>query len=125
MDVVHQRLVMVTVLAFHHDGLVTVAKQAAPLVVAHIVSTGQGVLQPGHARDEVGLRRLNEKVIMITHQHPGMDPPARHLTSLAERVKEKAPVIVVMEDGFPAVAPGHHMIIGTGILDAKAARRDR
>jgi hypothetical protein len=40
-------------------------------------------------------------------------------------VKEEAPVIVIMKDAFPAVAPRHDLIIGTGILDAKAARHAR
>ena len=44
---------------------------------------------------------------------------------LAKGVEEEAPDIVIMEDGFPAVAPRQDLMIGTGILDAKAARHAR
>ena len=57
---------------------------------------------------------------MIAHEHPGMHAPAGHLAGLRQRVQKKAAVIIVMENGLPAVTPGHDVVVLSGGLDAIA-----
>jgi hypothetical protein len=47
-----------------------------------------------------------------------MELPAGLVTSFAESLEETAPILVIFEDRFAAVAPIHQMIDGTGELDA-------
>ncbi len=89
--------------------------------VADVVAAGEGVLEPGHACDEVGLGGFDEEVIVVAHERPCMDVPAGHLAGLGEGVEEEAAVVVVKEDGLPAVATGHDVVVGAGGLDADAA----
>ena len=58
---------------------------------------------------------------MIPHQHPGMNAPARHLTSLRHGFQEKPPVIVIEKDRLPPVATSHHVVERAGILNAETA----
>jgi hypothetical protein len=58
---------------------------------------------------------------MIAHQHPGLDLPPGALAGLAQGVKEKAVVVIVEENGFAPIAPGHDVVASTGQLEANAA----
>jgi hypothetical protein len=49
-------------------------------------------------------------MVVVVHQDPGVNTPTRHVTGLTKRVKEEAPVIVIMKDGLPPVSPSHDMI---------------
>ena len=51
-----------------------------------------------------------------------MHAPASHLASLAERVKEEAPVVGIMKDVLAPVSACHDVVIGPGRLDSNAAR---
>ena len=107
--------------ALDEHGLVAVAEQPAPSPVTHVEAPGKGVLEPLHARYQICLWRLDQKMIMVPHQHPCMHLPTGFFAGLAECPQEEAPVIVVQKDRFPPVAPRHHMIESAGILDANAS----
>ena len=72
----------------------------------------QAVLRRGH-RDEVDV---------IGHQAIGVNLPAGLGASLPQRRKEKFPVLIILEDGFPPVSAIHHVIYRAGILDSQLAR---
>ena len=48
-------------------------------------------------------------------------PAPSRLAGLAQRVQEKTPVVVIMEDVLARVPPGHHVIIRPGGLNKDAA----
>jgi hypothetical protein len=54
---------------------------------------------------------------MISHQHPGMNPPSRPGAGLRYGFKEKAPVEVIVKDSLSSVATGHDMIERPYIFD--------
>ncbi len=58
---------------------------------------------------------------MVTHQHPGVNAPARHATRLTQRPEEQLSVVIAAEDLLPAIPPRHDVVKGTGMLNANAA----
>ena len=76
------------------------------------------VLQPLHARYQVRFPRLDQKVIVVAHQHPGVDPPASLSARFAQHLEEQLPVVIASEDLFSTITPCHDVIEGTGILNA-------
>ena len=127
MDVIGQRPVVEGVRTLHQHRLVTVAKQAAPCLVPDVVASGDGVLQPAHASHQIGLGRLYKEVVVVSHQHPGVHPPAGHRASLRQGGEEKPAVVVVVvvENRLPPVAARHHVVIGTGEFNTETPWHER
>ena len=61
--------------------------------------------------------RAGSKLFCVLFHGPA---PSR-LAGLAQRVQEKTPVVVIMEDVLAPVPPGHHMKIQPGGLNADPA----
>lgn len=120
-DVIGERPIMVGVGTVHGHRLVAIAKQSAPGAVTPVVAAGDGVLQPTHPSDQIGLRSFNEQVVVIAHKHLGMDPPTGHHAGLRQSGEEEPPVIIVMENRFAPVATRHQVVKCTGKLDPKTA----
>jgi hypothetical protein len=108
-------------LTFNDHRFVTASKQSPPLPVLHVVAPSQCVLQPSHARHQIRLRRLQEEVVKIAHEHPSVNTPPCALTSLRQGVEEESPVIIVVKDVLASIPMRHDVVIGTRILKAKAA----
>lgn len=95
MHVVDQGLKIVTLLLFHHDCLVTPAKEVPPELVFDIEASGVCVLKPLHPSYQICLRRLQHQVVMLAHQ--GMHPdfaPAAHFAQSAQ----KHPAVVIVHN---------------------------
>ena len=89
--------------------------------MAGVEATGVAVLQPTHPLHEIALGRFNHRVIMVVHQHPGIDPPPRALAGLAQRFDKQLAVLVVNDNRFPPIAPSHHVVDRSWILDTRLA----
>ena len=63
-----------------------------------------------------GLAPQFARVMFAVNLSPGL------LTSLGQRLEEIVTIHIVEVDVFPAVAPAHHMVDGTGILDSRFSR---
>ena len=50
----------------------------------HIESPRHRVLEPLPALHQIRIRRLNEQMVMIVHQYPGMNTPPRFFTNLGQ-----------------------------------------
>ena len=48
------------------------------------------------ARHQIRLRRLDDQMVVISHQHPRMHQPARDVGRLAQGFEEKQPVPPVL-----------------------------
>src|ERR1044071_2662977 len=59
---------------------------------------------------------------MIAHEAKGMHLPMGLLACLCKRAQETLPILVIFEDGLPAIPTIHHVIHCPGILDAQLAR---
>ncbi len=66
--------------------------------------------QPLHARHQIRLRRFEQEVEMLAHEHPGMYPPAATPASLFPPLQKNQAVIVGFKHHLPAIATGHDMI---------------
>ena len=88
--------------------------QPVPPVEAH----RPGGLEPAHPRHEVGVRGLDQQMVMIAHQHQRVDPPARAQARLAQRGQETRAIRVVAKDRLTAVPAIEHMIDGPLEFDA-------
>src|SRR2546423_13067564 len=64
---------------------------------------------------------LNQQMIMVTHEHEGMEPPPRPLARLFQRSYEGGAILVGLHDWFAAIATIKHMINRTGELDSTLA----
>jgi hypothetical protein len=83
-----------------------------------------GILKPPHARREIRLRRLQEQMVVITHQRIRMNPKPRPLANLSQRSQKGFPVFVI-ENNIPfAITPRHHMIKRPCILDSNLSWHD-
>jgi hypothetical protein len=56
---------------------------------------------------------------MIVHQAVGMADPFIAGIDLMENVEECLPVLVVLKDGFPFIAPGGNVVNGARVFDAQ------
>jgi hypothetical protein len=66
-------------------------------------------VQMSHASRKCRLRRLDEQVIVVSHQDIGVDPPAECLDHPTQGRQEPLPILVVAKDLPPLVAPAGHM----------------
>ena len=77
--------------------LVAALEQMPVDLVPPVETLRVSALQPFHARDQISFWRLGQKVIMIAHQHVGMDAPAGLVASLAQGLQKALPIPVVVE----------------------------
>jgi len=85
-----------------------------------IESSPDRVLQAFHAIYEIRFRGLQKEMVVIFHQHPSMNAPARPPARLRKRFEKKAAVVIIQKNGFPAVSTCHHMLKSTGIFNSYA-----
>ncbi len=57
-------------------------------------------VQISQASPEGRLRRLNEQVVVVSHQDIGVDPPAERLDHATQSRQEALPILVVAKDLF-------------------------
>lgn len=106
----------------HRLGLVAPAKEMAPETVPGIKPPRPGILKPTHPLYEVWLGSLEEKVVVVAHEHPSVEHPPAGLHNLLETLDKTPPVPVVQDDLAPPVPPRHGVIDGTRILDPALPR---
>src|ERR1035438_7001665 len=119
MHIITDRLEIPVAAPIHDQRLILAAKQVPELLVPPMVAAGIGAQQPLHPGHQVGLGRLDDQVKVVAHEAIRMHLPAGLLTRLRERLQEPLPVLVILENGLPPVAPIHHVINRPRILDAQ------
>jgi hypothetical protein len=87
-NVIPKRFVVLRATPFDHHSLVTISKQPTPFAMPHIESTRHRVLKPFHTLHQIRLRSLNEKVVMIPHQHPSMHAPTCFFADIGEALQK-------------------------------------
>jgi hypothetical protein len=76
----------------------------------HIKPPRHRVLQPFHPLHQVRLGRLNEKVVMVFHQHPRMHLPTRFFTDIGQTLQKKPPIMIIQKNRRLPIPPSHHMV---------------
>src|SRR5271157_3821275 len=90
-----------------------VARSTMPLGVPVGVS-GDEVL---HAPRQVGLGRTEEKAEVVGHERETQQVPTEPPDRLLQSLEEPLVITLVLEDGSPEVATGHHVMDRAGIFD--------
>jgi len=77
---------------------------------------GAGVLavQVAHTEVEVRLRRLDDQVVVRSHQAVGMEPPEVAACDAPQQVQEEAAVIVLAKEERTAIPDGRDVVVGAG-----------
>jgi hypothetical protein len=90
--------------------------------MTHVKSARHRVLQPFHPLHQIAFRSLNEQVVVVGHQNPGMHTPAGLLASFGQTLQKESPVIVIKKNRFPPIASCHEVIVGTGKFNPETYR---
>src|SRR6202007_1524 len=80
------------------------------LSMTPIVAGGITTLEPSHPGHQIRPRCFQQPMVMITHQHVGMNFPASALTKLPYRLQETHPIGIILKDVLAPVSPTHHMV---------------
>jgi hypothetical protein len=76
----------------------------------HIESPRHRVLKPFHSLHQIRLGRLNEKMVMVSHQHPSMNTPTCFFTDIGKALQKKPPVMIIQKNRSPLIPSSHHMV---------------
>jgi len=87
-----------------------------------MVALGERALEPFHAGHQVGLWRLQLKVVVVAHEAEGVDLPAGFDTGLAESLQPAPPVLVAAKDGLGMVTACHDVVNRARELKAQGPR---
>ena len=82
-------------------------------------SGAQSILKPSHAGDKIRFRSLQRDVLVVGHQDPTEHAPSGPFTCLLESAEEGVSIRIGKENIVVLVAARHHMVDGTGKLNAK------
>ena len=74
--------------------------------------------QPLHGVREVGVGQLHYQVIVIGHEHIGVQVQPESSDGFAEQFAKVLSIRVIEIDGFAFIAPGGEVIPGAGPFDA-------
>jgi len=67
-------------------------------------------LKPLDGPAQIGLPKPDQQVIMIVHEHEGMDFKTESLGQFGDATEESPTVFVTAENSFPAVTSVDHMV---------------
>jgi hypothetical protein len=90
-------------------------------LVALVERAGVAAVQTMHPSREVLLPALEDEVVVIRHQAPGVECPLRVAGDPVEEIKEEVPVGDVAVDVYAGVAARPDVVVA-GALDARWAR---
>ena len=80
---------------------------------------GIDTVELSHAEGEVGIRCLDQKVVMIVHETVGMAEPVVLPDSRTKDGKELLPISIIHKDLSPCFTAGGGMIDSTGVFNSE------
>ena len=103
-------------MGFHldQDGLEAPLVPHAP--VAAIESLGVDAVELPHSARQRRFERLEQKVVVIAHEHEGVEAPVESVDDSGHVVQKTSPVPVIPEDPSLFVAPARDVPNGSGKL---------
>ena len=76
-------------------------------------------VEPLHRAAQVGLPRFHQQVIMVVHQHLGMNPQPEPLGQLPQQLQKTRAVGVLPVNGLSLVAASRNVVAPTRTLEAQ------
>ncbi len=94
-------------------------QQMADTAMATVEVAGVAAVEKLHAGREVCLGRFDEEVVVVVHQHEGVQPPPVGLDGPPQPVEPFFTIGVVSDDPSPLISTGHQMVQRPGKLDSQ------
>lgn len=101
---------------------VTAAKQLPVALMISVESLGVDTIDVSHAAGNIGIRGLDQKMIVVRHQAVDGNTHLPHLAGIFEKLDKPEIITVVIEDGLTASATVQDMIPCVGIFYAQGSR---
>jgi len=92
----------------HHHRLEAPVKQMPAPPVSAVKPYAVTPIEPLTRPAQVGLAQLDQEMIVIVHQHEGVQTDLETANQLGQQLAEVLPVPVVSEDRPPLIAPRSH-----------------
>lgn len=108
----------------HDDRFEPSLKKMSDVLVPSVECLRVYTIDVPHAGGQVRLRRLNQKVIVVIHQHERVDDKAEALMGSTYDFKKHLAVKIIEENAISGIAAGGHMIEGVFVLNAWRASHD-
>jgi hypothetical protein len=87
-------------------------EQVPGLSVTPVVARRITTLKPPHPGHQIRLRRLQQPMVLVTHQDVGMHFPASAPADLSQSLKKTSPIQIIFKDVFTPISPTHHVVSG-------------
>ena len=110
---------------FHQQGLVTSLEHMSALAGELVKAVAESTLEPAHSFHEVSLGSLQGQVIVVTHNHVGMQHPATTFTGFEEGILKLFSGLGHGEQVLAVVAAGQDMVDCSRILNARFSGHGR
>jgi hypothetical protein len=104
-------------LPFDKDGLVSTLKKMAHSFRASVYSLSEDTIQKMHSLRQSPLGGFQQKVIVIAHEHEGMNEPCRPFDNACENVNELTPIGIVSEYTRSGIAAAGNVPDGTLMIE--------
>ena len=101
------------------DCVVAATEQVVLASVAVVESPGVGAVEVAHAGGQVRLGGLDDEVVVVSHQAPGVDAPVIAVLHAAKEVDEGGTVAVIGGDWPPVVAASRDVVVAACDKDAR------
>ena len=99
--------------------LVAAGEEMTPRPVRGVEPLGVGALQPLHAGHQIRLGGFQQQVVVVPHQHIGVDPPPRASADLAKRRQKTRAIRIRPEHGLAMVAAAHGVVDRAGVFQPR------
>src|SRR4030095_4912056 len=103
-DIITDCLQVTVAAAIHNQTLVTSAEQMSEELVPTVEARRIYAQKPFHARDQIGLRGLNQQGKMIGYETTRSHLPARFGATFAQGRQEPLSVLIILKDRLPPVS---------------------
>jgi hypothetical protein len=91
-------------LPFHEYCLVSALENVSDSTVTPVEALGIRPVEAMHSPTEVWFRSLEQQMIVVRHQHPGVDAPPVGLGRRSEMCEQGSAIVIVEEDVLFAIA---------------------
>ena len=108
-------------ICLHGNRLVSSLEKMAFPLKHRIDPLGKGPLKPFHPDHQVGLRSLQEQVVVVGHQAIGMYHPARLLADFRKGGQEQPSSMIIKKDVLSIIAPGHGVVVRSRIFNSEGS----
>lgn len=118
-DQSQQRAILV-----NEDRFVAPLEHMPTLITETVKARRKRALQPFHAFHQIWLRRLDHQMVVVAHDHIGIELPSTALSRFKDRALKRFPCLIVNEEVLAVVPAANDVVNRTRVLGL-SLRSDR